>query len=722
MARTTALNKIEAMLYEPTFYKVIQGGASAGKTFAILTLLVGYAESYSESLITVVGLSYPHLDAGSIRDFKKIMKETNRWDEDRWNKSAKTYSFPNGSVIEFKSLDHMSARGPRRDVLFVNEANGVDWETFQELATRTKDFVIIDYNPSAKFWAHERLVEGLPEDTTFLVLTYLDNEALSAREVANIESHKPKEGEEPSNWWIVYGLGQIGSLEGNIYSGWEENSLAIAMHGRLVRYGLDFGFSNDETALVAVYELEDGRTGVVEKIYQKGILGSQYPEILKSHNIDPSVLIVADAARPEIIAEIKNAGFRCIGADKNAGSVKRGIDRVQQRQIVYYGGNLNREYLSYAWRKKRSGEVLDEPQDGNDHCLPFSTKVDTTQGQRMIGELVGTSGWVFCEGGVIRFYRNVRQTGVEKILKITLADGRVLRCSSEHPIYTVNRGIVPASLLNTEDMIQSVIYETTRSRGHQRQKTKIQWQELLARCIERLLSKRTIQASCVASGGVGVLQRKDTSRASYRSHRQEQRQQSDNKPASRITLGKRQERVSGNTKEKAAAHGRNTLGDESVACFGGREKMALGAWQACVSEERTRRKKLCALWEKVLYNTVLKGSALLFRNLQDESKNQTTDGASRGRKRGGARKALRNLWRRILLQSEEGSDLLAILSKQENVSVAIAKVEEDGIEPVYCMDVFDTSNFSVEGGLIVSNCLDALRYAIDDLDKPRFDF
>lgn len=370
MAITTALEKIEASLYEPTFYKVIQGGMSAGKTFAVLTeLALGYAPSYPESLITVVGLSYPHLEAGSIRDFVKIMKEIGRWEETRWNKSAKTYTFPNGSVIEFKSLDHMSARGPRRDVLFVNEANGVDWETFQELAGRTKDFVIIDYNPSAKFWAHERLVEGLADDTTFLILTYKDNEALSPREVANIESHKPKPGEEPSNWWIVYGLGQIGSLEGNIYSGWEEAVKESLTTGRLVRYGLDFGFSNDETALVGIYELEDGRTGVAELVYQKGILGSQYPEILRSHNIDPSILIVADAARPEIIAEIKNAGYRCIGADKNAGSVKRGIDRVQQRQIVYCGDNLKREYLSYAWRKKRSGEVLDEPQDGNDHLL-----------------------------------------------------------------------------------------------------------------------------------------------------------------------------------------------------------------------------------------------------------------------------------------------------------------------------------------------------------------
>jgi phage terminase large subunit len=168
MAITTALRKIEKTLYEPTFYKVIQGGASAGKTFAILTLLVGYCQSYPDSLVTVVGLSYPHLEAGSIRDFIKIMKEVDGWEVDRWNKSAKTYEFANGSILEFKSIDRMSARGPRRDVLFVNEANGISFETFQELATRTKDFCIIDYNPSWKFWAHEELVEKLPNDTTYI--------------------------------------------------------------------------------------------------------------------------------------------------------------------------------------------------------------------------------------------------------------------------------------------------------------------------------------------------------------------------------------------------------------------------------------------------------------------------------------------------------------------------------------------------------------------------
>ncbi|MBQ8984313.1 phage terminase large subunit [Candidatus Saccharibacteria bacterium] len=371
MYKTTAVDRIRELILEPTFYKVIQGGMRAGKTVAIMIVLVGYAESYANSKITVVGQSYGHLKDGALDDFKKIMRETNRWDDESFNKTELNYEFRNGSVIQFRSIDKMKAHGLARDVLFVNEANAFSYDTFDQLASRTEDFVIIDYNPTSKFWAHEELVEGKHKSrTSFTILTYKDNEALSPQIIENIESHKPKDGEEPSNYWTVYGLGQIGSLEGNIYSGWEETTIDhIRQVGKLVRYGLDFGFSNDETALVAVYELEDGKLGLVEKLYRKGLLGSQYGEVLRNIGIDPNVLIVADSARPEIIAEIQKAGFRCIGADKNPGSVLRGIDRVAQRQIVYAGTNLKREYLSYAWRKKRSGEILDEPEDGNDHAL-----------------------------------------------------------------------------------------------------------------------------------------------------------------------------------------------------------------------------------------------------------------------------------------------------------------------------------------------------------------
>lgn len=371
MYKTTAVNRIKELILEPTFYKVIQGGMRAGKTVAIMIVLVGYAESYANSKITVVGQSYGHLKDGALDDFKKIMRETNRWDGESFNKTELNYEFRNGSVIQFRSIDKMKAHGLARDVLFVNEANAFSYDTFDQLASRTEDFVIIDYNPTSKFWAHEELVEGKHKSrTSFTILTYKDNEALSPQIIENIESHKPKEGEEPSNYWIVYGLGQIGTLEGNVYSGWQESAAdSLSSTGKLVRYGLDFGFSNDETAMVAVYEMPDGKLGLVEKLYKKGLLGSQYGDTLRRLEIDANVLIVADSARPEIIAEIKKNGFRIIPCDKGPGSIVKGIDYVSQRQIIYSGDNLKREYLSYAWRKRKDGTQLDEPIDAYNHAL-----------------------------------------------------------------------------------------------------------------------------------------------------------------------------------------------------------------------------------------------------------------------------------------------------------------------------------------------------------------
>ncbi len=204
------------------------------------------------------------------------------------------------------------------------------------------------------------------KDVAFLKVTYKDNEALDEATVNAIEMHR---GDGTSNWWRVYGLGEIGSLEGNIYEGWQRID-EVPEDARLVRYGLDFGFSNDETALVAVYELENDALLLEELVYQKGILPSKYAAILKSHNIDPTVLIVADGARPEIIAEIQEDGYMCVSALKDAGSVKRGIDRVKERKIYYIGSNLEQEFLTYAWRKKKStGETLDVPQDGDDHLM-----------------------------------------------------------------------------------------------------------------------------------------------------------------------------------------------------------------------------------------------------------------------------------------------------------------------------------------------------------------
>lgn len=371
MAITTAFKRIQQGIIGGKRYLIVDGGTGAGKTYDTMGLIAGYCTSFPEIIFTVLGKSHKHLERGAIRDFQSNMREMNQWDKKRWNETKSIYTFANNSILEFISADDMDAHGPKRDGLFVNEANAVKWTVFDQLATRTKDLVIIDFNPTAKFWAHTELLEKIPEKCEHITLTYKDNEALSEQEIANIEEKKPKDGEAPSNWWRVYGMGLLGSLEGNVYEGWipvDEKPEGFV----LKRYGVDFGFTNDPTAVVAVYENEEGEIYLETILCQNKLLTPVLVEKLKA--LEPA-LFVCDNARPEIIAELQANGIRAIGCDKTPGEKMNGkrynIELVLRRKIYYNSCDkeLEQEYLSYAWRTKRTGEILDEPEDGNDHCM-----------------------------------------------------------------------------------------------------------------------------------------------------------------------------------------------------------------------------------------------------------------------------------------------------------------------------------------------------------------
>lgn len=365
MQRTTALEKIKKLKKR---IRIIQGGMSAGKTVAILLILIDYAQRHPDCLVSVVSSTSPHLRRGAMRDFLKILKKLDDYNDSEWNRTSSIYTFKRygGGQIEFIALDdYGKARGPRRDVLFVNEANLLSYEIFDQLQSRTKQFVFLDFNPVAKFWAHSELVDKGRDDVDFLIVNYKDNEALSDMEVQAIEAH-----DRNSNWWRVYGEGLIGEVEGLVYTGWQpvENVPSGAV---LRRYGLDFGFSNDPTAIVAVYEL-NGDIYLDEKLYITGLLPSEYNNTLKRVGVEHEVPIICDSARPELIAEMRTAGWSAVPVDKGAGSRVAGIARVQDKKIYYTerSRNLEREFLAYSWRKRRgSGEQLDEPEDGNDHLM-----------------------------------------------------------------------------------------------------------------------------------------------------------------------------------------------------------------------------------------------------------------------------------------------------------------------------------------------------------------
>lgn len=367
---TTNLERIQAL---DKRIVVVQGGTSAGKTVDIMAILVHYAETHARKKIWVVTDTYGSLEDGAMEDFKNICEFRGYLNLLQENKTKHIFTFPNGTRFFFRALTEMKGRGPRRDVLFVNEANRISWDQFSQLEVRTNERIFLDFNPSAEFWAHTELVNNKSrDDVDFVKLNYRGNEALNENIIRTLEQRR---GDGTSNWWRVYGEGEIGSLEGNVYEGWitvEE----IPKTAKLVRYGVDFGFSNDPTAVVGVWEDEEGGIWLKQELCETKLLNNQLAARLKQiMTQDGDALCICDNSRPEIIAELQTYGIRAIGCDKTPGEKMNGkrynIELVQRRKIHYLreDKDLEREYLAYAWRKKRTGETLDEPQDGNDHIM-----------------------------------------------------------------------------------------------------------------------------------------------------------------------------------------------------------------------------------------------------------------------------------------------------------------------------------------------------------------
>ena len=366
--RTTAINKI---LKLKKFCRGVQGGSSAGKTFAIIPILIDIASEIPLSEISVVAESIPHLKRGAMKDFKKIMVETGRFFDDRWNATDFKYTFANGSQIEFFSADNdAKLRGARRDWLYMNEANNMNFHSYTELASRTKKGVYLDWNPTNPFWFHDELIND--SDVDFLIINYLDNEACpeSALNFINKAKQKADLGSGFwTNWYRVYGLGEIGSLEGVVFNNWTQCD-TIPKESEFISYGLDWGFTNDPTSLIAAYRYE-GKIYVDELLYQTQLTNSNIVSHLKQIGVTPSQCIVADSAEPKSIQDLTNAGFYVEPARKGPDSIKASIDRLQQYEIVVTKNSLNliKELRQYKWAKDREGKALNAPEDVMNHAI-----------------------------------------------------------------------------------------------------------------------------------------------------------------------------------------------------------------------------------------------------------------------------------------------------------------------------------------------------------------
>ena len=357
---TSATKKIHRMKKR---IKAIPGGTSAGKTIGILQVLIDKAQKdESPTNSSVTSESFPHLRRGAMKDFLDIMTAQHYFVPTRWNKTESIYTFETGSKIEFFSLDQPhKVRGPRRHRLFMNEANNNPFETFEQLEVRTSDEIFLDWNPTNEFWYYEHLKDKHP-DVEELVLTYKDNVALDPAIVRSIESRKKR-----NMWWKVYGLGELGEVEGKIYKGWKTID-EVPHEARLERYGLDFGYSNDPTAIVAVYYYNGGY--ILDEIaFQKGLSNKQIADILSNQE---KALTVADSAEPKSIDEIKMNGVNITGVKKKSpllggGSEGKfvnwsiGVVQDQKISVTKRSTNVIKAYRNYLWQEDKLGKILNEP-------------------------------------------------------------------------------------------------------------------------------------------------------------------------------------------------------------------------------------------------------------------------------------------------------------------------------------------------------------------------
>lgn len=363
MILTTAIKKLSKLKKR---IRAVPGGTSAAKTMGILALLIHLAQTDEKPTITsVVSESMPHLRKGAMRDFLRILEEQNYFNRDRWNKTDSTYTFETGSKIEFFSVDASDkVRGPRRDRLFLNEANNTPYDTFEQLEIRTNEFIFLDWNPTNEFWYYTEL-KGQRDDVEELTLTYKDNEGLSPQIIESIERRMPRK-----SWWNVYGLGLLGEVEGKIYKDWHMID-EIPPEAKLLRRGLDLGYSVDPTAIVEIYSW-NGAFIANQITYQKGLSNKQIADILLNLE-EPECLVVADSAEPKSIDELISYGVNVIPANKGPGSVRHGIQVVQWQRMFVTRRSVDiwREQRNYLWAVDKNGVLIspNEPEHAFSHTM-----------------------------------------------------------------------------------------------------------------------------------------------------------------------------------------------------------------------------------------------------------------------------------------------------------------------------------------------------------------
>ena len=347
---TVIFEKNYEALNDPSIRFVInEGGSRSSKTYSLCQLVIIYCLQNNHKVVSVIRKTFPALRATVLRDFIEILKELNIYSVEDHNKSEHIYTFPNGSIVEFVSVDdEQKIRGRKRDIAWCNEANELYFDDFTQLNMRTESKLIFDYNPSeSTSWLYE-----LPQDESIMIKsTYKDNPFLPQSIRTQIEDLKRTD----EALYQIYALGEKAISKSNIYSQW---SFVAHRPARFVKYvyGLDFGY-NHPTALMRVYYC-DNDIYIEPVIYESYLTTTMLIEKLGSLGIEQTVSILADYSRPEIIQEMNIAGYDVINANK---VVKKGIDNLKTFGVICQDDKaLRREYENYKW-KKVGDFITDEP-------------------------------------------------------------------------------------------------------------------------------------------------------------------------------------------------------------------------------------------------------------------------------------------------------------------------------------------------------------------------
>ena len=375
-----------------TRYVVNIGGSRSTKTYSILQLLIVKAiESTEPLVISIVRKSLPSLRISVARDFFDILKQLDLYNVENHNKTENTYLL-NNTLIEFFSIDDaQKRRGSKRDILFINEANELDYEDFFQLNIRTTNQIFLDFNPSEQFWYNDKLQNR--DDLTIIHSTYKDNPYLNPEQINEIERLQFTD----LQYYQIYALGEFAGGMDLVYQYIPVDDIPVDS-AKLVGLGMDYGFTNDPTTLVEVWKDNDS-IYLNELLYERNLTNQDIADKLSEYGVDRYIEIIADSAEPKSIEEIRRMGFNIKPAQKGPDSILNGIDILKRKRIhvTKQSINLIKELNNYKWITDKNGNKLNKPVDAFNHALDAvryvalnKMKVDN-QGRYNIS-IVGTDG------------------------------------------------------------------------------------------------------------------------------------------------------------------------------------------------------------------------------------------------------------------------------------------------------------------------------------------